>query len=45
MTVSSPARPANYWTRLLSAGMLMQGIILEGDSYIQPASYRQSLPK
>ena len=29
--------PANYWTRLLSAGMLMQGIILEGDGYI-PAS-------
>jgi len=29
--------PANYWTRLLSAGMLMQGVILEGDGYI-PAS-------
>jgi hypothetical protein len=26
--------PANYWTRLLSAGMLMQGVILEGDGYI-----------
>jgi Tannase and feruloyl esterase len=29
--------PANYWTRLLTAGMLMQGVILEGDGYI-PAS-------
>lgn len=26
--------PANYWTRLLSAGMLMQGVILDGDGYI-----------
>ena len=29
--------PANYWTRLLTAGMLMQGVILEGDGYV-PAS-------
>jgi len=29
--------PANYWTRLLTAGMLMQGVILDGDGYI-PAS-------
>ncbi|HJZ81209.1 MAG TPA: tannase/feruloyl esterase family alpha/beta hydrolase [Pyrinomonadaceae bacterium] len=29
--------PANYWSRLLTAGMLMQAVTLNGDSYI-PAS-------
>ena len=29
--------PANYWTRLLTSGMLLQGVILEGDGYIPPA--------
>lgn len=29
--------PANYWTRLLTASMLMQRVILDGDGYI-PAS-------
>lgn len=29
--------PANYWTRLLTAGMLLQAITLNGDGYI-PAS-------
>src|SRR5262245_20566553 len=29
--------PANYWSRLLTAGMVMQGITLDGDGYI-PAS-------
>jgi feruloyl esterase len=28
--------PANYWTRLLTAGMLLQGVILDGDGYIPP---------
>ena len=37
MTASSRARPANYWTRLLTAGMLMQSVILNGPGHI-PAS-------
>ena len=36
MTASSRA-PGNYWTRLLTAGMLMQSVILNGPAYI-PAS-------
>lgn len=29
--------PANYWTRLLTSGMLMQAITLDGDGYIPPS--------
>ena len=29
--------PANYWSRLLSADMLMQAVILGGDGYIPPS--------
>jgi feruloyl esterase len=28
--------PANYWTRLLTSGMVMQAITLNGDGYIPP---------
>ena len=29
--------PANYWTRLLTASMLMQAVTLAGDGYIPPS--------
>ena len=29
--------PANYWTRLLTSGMLMQSVTLKGDGYIPAA--------